>query len=446
MSQEKKSVQLSDGRFVKYRVTARPSEPFYFVYFRGVDGKRLEKSTGQSSRKRADDRAIQIIQEEFAPRPVGSNVTWDEAVVALTKAMLANNNRPSTIDDYLDSIRVFRAVFPSTKGPAEVTPRMAKAFKAEYQSQQYYRGKRKAKPEEPANGKPASKGHSRKPQTLNSRLRKLRVIWSRWFIKELEYFADNPWKDVTPPKLEKLTPRYLTPDEIQAFFAWLSERWQGWRLPTLFFTVKSFLGNRILELCSLTSDQLQEGRIVFPADETKGRKERKAILPPEVFAEIQAISGPTYVWEAFPCELRERLKALERPWRKVQPQFSPKRLKWWLQDEIDDYCKAHPEVKRFSAHAFRKRAMTEAWRLGIPLEKAAIAFGCNPNTMRKHYIALDETATADEVLTAIAEVLRPGEQINGFQSQKDEENGAGQAPSKAHQSGAKPQENVQSGG
>src|SRR5262249_48060560 len=174
-----------------------------------------------------------------------------------------------------------------------------------------------------------------------------------------------------------------TPEEIQAFFAWLSERWQGWRLPILLFTVKSFLGNRIRELCSLTSDQLQEGRIVFPADETKGRKERKAILPPQVFAELKAIAGPTFVWEAFPDQLRERLKSLGRSWHRVQPQFAPKRLKWWLQDEIDDYCKAHPQVKRFSAHAFRKRAMTEAWRLDIPLEKAAIAFGCNPNTMRK---------------------------------------------------------------
>ena len=50
--------------------------------------------------------------------------------------------------------------------------------------------------------------------------------------------------------------------------------------------------------------------------------------------------------------------------------------------------------------------MTEAWKLGIPLEKAAVAFGCNPMTMRAHYIALDETAVADEVLTAIAGTMR----------------------------------------
>ncbi|MBA3727516.1 MAG: hypothetical protein H0W86_14070 [Armatimonadetes bacterium] len=89
------------------------------------------------------------------------------------------------------------------------------------------------------------------------------------------------------------------------------------------------------------------------------------------------------------------------------PDFSPVRLKRWLQDEIDDYCKAHSEVKRFSAHAFRKRAMTEAWRLGIHPEKAAIAFGCGVRTMMTHYVTMDETATADEVLNAIAKVVQP---------------------------------------
>ena len=57
--------------------------------------------------------------------------------------------------------------------------------------------------------------------------------------------------------------------------------------------------------------------------------------------------------------------------------------------------------------------MTEAWRLGIPLEKAAVAFGCNPTTMRAHYIALDETAVSDEVLAAIAQVVRPVSHVNG---------------------------------
>ncbi len=418
-------VELADGKRVRFTIKARPNEPNYFVIFRGIDGRRVERSTKESSRKRAEDEAPQIIRDYFAPRPLESP-PWEEAIPAMRKAMEANNNRPSTIEDYEDTLKVLRGFFPDTKGPGDITPRLAKLFKAEYATRQYVRRKktepkvwkgrgRKPKP------RPDPVAYTRKPRTLDSRLRKLRVIWGRWFIKELEYFTANPWEDVTPPKLDKLTPRYLTPDEIRDFFGWLTERWQGWRLPVLFFTVKSFIGNRILELCSLHSDQLQEGRVVFPADEAKGRKERRAILPADVFAELQALAGPAFVWEVFPTQLLERLVALDKPHTKLLPDFSPVRLKRWLQDEIDDYCKAHPDVKRFSAHAFRKRAMTEAWRLGIHPEKAAIAFGCGVRTMMAHYVAMDETATADEVLTAIAKVVQPQD---GRQAQQEKEGAA----------------------
>jgi hypothetical protein len=39
--------------------------------------------------------------------------------------------------------------------------------------------------------------------------------------------------------------------------------------------------------------------------------------------------------------------------------------------------------------------------VGISYEDAAVAFGCNPDTMRKHYIAFDEVAVSDRVMQAI---------------------------------------------
>ncbi len=57
--------------------------------------------------------------------------------------------------------------------------------------------------------------------------------------------------------------------------------------------------------------------------------------------------------------------------------------------------------------------MTEAWRLDISLDKAAVAFGCNPSTMRAHYIAMEETEVADEVLSAIAGAVKPVAVSNG---------------------------------
>jgi site-specific recombinase XerD len=406
---------LNDGRRVPFSIKSRPGDLFYFICFRSPDGRRLERSTKETSRKRAEDAAGTLIKEEYDPKAVVSSVTWDEAIAALEGRMRENNNKTRTIEDYSDTLRLLIRLFPATRGPCNITVALAKEFKSLYQ-RKYTRQKAKAakvwkgrgrKPKPPP--KPAT--YSRKARTVASRLNKLRVIWSKWFIEELSYLTANPWEEVATPKLDKLTPRYLTAEEV-VFFGWLTERWDGWRLPVLFFTVKGFLGNRIGELCGLRTDQLREGRVVFTADATKGRKERKAILPVEVYAELQAQAGPVWVWERFPDQLRERFKAQERMTRNIKPDFRPKRLKWWLQDELADFNAAHPDRQRIKAHDFRRRAMTEAWKLGIPLEKAAVAFGCNPNTMRTHYIAMDETAVADEVLNAIAEKVRLAERTD----------------------------------
>jgi hypothetical protein len=41
--------------------------------------------------------------------------------------------------------------------------------------------------------------------------------------------------------------------------------------------------------------------------------------------------------------------------------------------------------------------MSRAKSAGVAYDDDAIAFGCNPETMRKHYITLDETAVSDAV-------------------------------------------------
>ena len=379
---------MADGRRIPFSIKNRSREPFYLVCFRSPHGQRLERSTKEASLKRAVDAAQSIIQQEYEPKVRSAFVAWDEALSSLRKRMQENNNRPRTVADYLDTLQALRKVFPASLGPGDITPALAKQFKSTYQSRSYSRGKarqpkvwkgRGRKPKPPT--EPTA--FSRKARTVASRLNKLRVIWSKWFIEELGCCTQNPWEDVTLPKLDKLAPRYLTAEEVKAFFDWLTDRWQGWRLPVLFFTIKGFLGNRISELCGLRTEQLQSGRVVFVADATKGRKERKALLPRDVFAELWEQAGPVWVWGRFPGELQERLIALDKPAWKLNPEFSPARLKWWLQDELADDNAAHPERRRIKAHDFRRKAMTEAWRLGIPLEKAAIAFGCNPNTMRR---------------------------------------------------------------
>ena len=89
MSQERHTVELADGRRVKFTIAPRSGEPHYFVYFRGLDGRRLERSTNEASRKRAVEAAVQIVKEEYNPRPAGEGVTWDDAAAAMVRAMKA---------------------------------------------------------------------------------------------------------------------------------------------------------------------------------------------------------------------------------------------------------------------------------------------------------------------------------------------------------------------
>ncbi len=210
-------------------------------------------------------------------------------------------------------------------------------------------------------------------------------------------------------------PRVLTAQEIVAFFCWLDARWGGWRLPVLMLTVKAHIGCRIAELCSLRSNQIRNGQIVFEADKVKGRKERIAVLPPDVFAEIQAQAGATFLWEGHPSQLKELAEALGKTMRRLLPDFSPERLQWWLQDEIADYCEAHSAVEHFSTHSFRKHAMTEAWKLKIEPQRAAIAYGCNVRTMMAHYVGMDEKAEAEAVMREVQANQRFGG--NGGQPQ-----------------------------
>ncbi len=46
---------------------------------------------------------------------------------------------------------------------------------------------------------------------------------------------------------------------------------------------------------------------------------------------------------------------------------------------------------------FRKQAFTKAWDAGIDPRRAAIAIGCNVDTMMRHYVGLDEQQVTDDV-------------------------------------------------
>jgi site-specific recombinase XerD len=376
---ERHVLTLPDGRRVRFSIHSRAGEPFYFVGFRGLDGRRLERSTKEVSQKRALDSAEAIIKEDHTPGPLIETVTWDEAETAMLAAMRAQNLRERSIDDYRMILRVFRDAFPTYRGPGNIKPGIAELFKT----------------------KRMQAGKS--PRTVAGNLNKLSVIWGKWFIQKCKLVSMNPWEEVEHPKTDKLTPRYLEAAEEAAFLAWLRRRWDGWRLPVLFFEVKAATGCRITELCSLPTANLRDGRIIFVSETTKGRRTRRPKLPAGLYTELDKLAdGRTYAWERYSEQLRTMYRG--RKLRGYVRDFTPKRFKRWLQSQVTDYCherQEDPEFRPFTAHDFRGTAMSKAVAAGATVDQASIAFGCHPETMRKHYLHLDEQGIADAVLDRI---------------------------------------------
>ncbi|WP_435017984.1 site-specific integrase [Tundrisphaera sp. TA3] len=374
---------LADGRRVKYSLKQRERDPCYLVTFRGPDGKPKERSTQERNKKRAAESAIAVIRSAYEPKATPSDISWEEAIARMVEHMQGHNLRPQTIKSYRASIKILRDVYPNLHGPAGMTPTMAERFKV-------------------------TRLKSRRPNTVKGDLNELSIVYGRWWVEICKILASNPFADVEPPKVDKPEPIVLTIDEQREFLSWLSDRWGGWRLPSLFLEVKVAVGCRIYELASLPRSALQDGRLVFEALTAKGRKTRRSKPPKILFDELSAVAGPTFVFESF----SERLRSIHRG-RGRQDHvsslrgFAPERLVAWLEDEVEKYRSAHPERRRFKLHNFRGTAMSRAKLAGVAYDDAAVAFGCHPETMRRHYIHLDETLISDSVMDRLNGVDEP---------------------------------------
>jgi hypothetical protein len=370
---------LDDGRCVRFSLKKRERDPSFLASFKGPDGLRKELSTKEGNKKRATDAAVVLIRAAFAPKmEARKKPSWDEAVEAITRQMEANNLRPKTIEQYVIAVNHLRCAFPETSGPGDITPAMVSRFKA-------IRAKAGVK-----------------SRTVQGNLENLGIIYKKWLGKECSMLRQNPFEGVSPPKTDKVKPRLVTNVEARDFLDWLDRRWRGWMLPRLFLEVKALIGCRITELAAVRPGDLKDGRLTFVAQTNKGRKERAAILPGKVFQELIGMAGKEYVFEGFTEQLRRIYLDRGCPhYAKRIRDYRPERLKDWLENEAQLYFRKHPQRLKFKLHNLRGAAMTRAWMVGIKVEDAAIAFGCDPETMRQHYLALDEQVIADRVLTQI---------------------------------------------
>jgi integrase len=194
-------------------------------------------------------------------------------------------------------------------------------------------------------------------------------------------------------------------DTLTHFLGWIDKRFRSWELPRLFLETKAMTGCRLMDLCSIESCQLRDGRLHFRAEQTKGRKARSVLLPKKLYQRLDAIKGPTYLWESQPAGLKDAVKKMGRPAHRIKADFAPARFYYWVTTLFLDYRAANPDRPPIHSHQLRRRAFTAVWTNNIDPRKAAIAYGCNIDTVMRHYVQLDEQAVTDEVTGQLADAL-----------------------------------------
>lgn len=371
---------LCHGSLVGFSVKKRASEPTYFAYFRSREGKRLERDTNQTGMGRAVEAARALVEKEYAPAlEAPETAAWDDVVERLKSRLPTAGLREGTIGYYLKLIRLVRKQCPDSRGPADITARQAALVRDTLMTT------------------PGRRGNHPSAHYVESLLGGLDALWQKWLVDDLKLVAENPWRGVEPPKADKLPVKIATDEMIQHFYCWAQERYGDWPFPHLFLSAKGYTGCRLMDLCSLGSGQLREGRLIFPAGLTKGRKERAVPLPDDLYAALDAFKGGAWLWENYLPGLKGALKARGWPTHQLDMEFSPQRLYYWIETLFGDYNRAHPDRPRFTSHLLRKRAFTLAWQAGVDARRASIAYGCNVDTLMRHYVLLDERQVTDDV-------------------------------------------------
>jgi integrase len=385
---------VCNGQLVGYTVKLFGDPQTYCIFFRMPDGRRVRRDTNQLRMAAAVEAAQAIIELEYAPNAASvETVTWEQAIERLEARLATSGNRSSTLGYYLKLIRSLRAKCP-TDGPGEVTAKLAAAWRDKLMTTPKASRFPKKKATKPIKAVPAK---MRSAHYVAGMVNGLSALWQKWFVEDLKIVEINPWKDVEAPKADKLPVKYATDEMIEHFYGWIAERYGDWSFPKLFLATKAYTGCRLMDLCSLKSGQARNKRLVFPADLTKGRKERAVPLPDELFASLSEFKGKTWLWEKYLPGLKAAISAKGWPGHQLNLEFSPKRLYFWIETLFTEYRKANKDRPVLTSHMFRKRAFTMAWQAGVDARRASIAYGCNVDTLLKHYVLMDEQQVTDDV-------------------------------------------------
>jgi integrase len=394
---------IVSGRAVPFRLKRRPRDPFFFAAWRD-GGREVERSTRSNDRRQACQIARELINSYFeiagSELESESHVTWEQAIESLEASCISGNLRPRTIQSYVDAFRCLMRNFSSSVGPGVLTRNDARRFVA-------------------ARLKEVS------PDTVRGDIRELSVAFRKHLVRRVGLLKENPFEGIEPPKRDARLARLVTHVELESLSFWLRERWDPWELPATFVMALAAMGCRLGELASLPSRAIREDRIVFEGSSTKGRRERHCFPPARILDSMRECAGPTWAWESFISGRLEahRLKGRANCLATCAESFTPTRLHRWIEAELGRFRDAHPEIPRFRIHDLRGTAMSRAHAAGCSVDEASIAFGCHVDTIRKHYLSVDELAIARRVYARLEEDGR-GE-VGVIDSEKRKENHKG---------------------
>jgi integrase len=243
--------------------------------------------------------------------------------------------------------------------------------------------------------------------TVKGDLGVLRAIFGKWLGRECGLLdpGANPFANVKPPKCDDPDVRIVSRAETEALFAWLSDRWNGWKLPLVYLEICCLLGWRATELASIRDeDLLADGFVRVQAETCKTRKHKIGWLPEELYVDLAACQAGGWAFGRFSDELRRLLMLWKRqPNHAARVQgFSPERLVGWLQDELKRF---NEDVAGFASlfgitwepftlHDFRRTAITGMQMAGVSEKETSVMVGATPEIIRRHYEKLDQLTIA----------------------------------------------------
>lgn len=382
-------------RMRKKRKRNGQRETCWALRWQDARGWRCE-STGTADRTQAEAMLVTkrktLNDPQAALRPavqVAELASWQDARAALDRAMRADNLRPRSVEDAVETFDGFRAMFPGINRPADVTPEHANEYKRLR----------------------AEKGIS--PWTIRSDLATLKASFGKWLGRECGLLdpEKNPFKGIRPPKCDDPEVRIVSAAESEALFDWLAQRWNCWRLPAVYLQVAALLGWRATEIASIReADMLADGFVRVTSLNCKTRRVKYGWLPEELYQELQTCSADGWAFGRFSDELRRLLMLWKR-----QPNhaamvkvYTPKRLVGWLQDELKRFnaerAAAVAEARDagqnvadwqpFTLHDFRRTAITGLQMAGVSEKDCSLMVGATPEVIRKHYEQMDRMTVA----------------------------------------------------